>query len=302
MYRTTMIATIGSLGEMTEIVNDQSSVASPSRALTALGDWPAGWEVPPAGVVELGPRASDVCVVIPVVNEGERLLAQLGRMAELPERLDIVIADGGSDDGSTDPAALAQLGVRALLVKSDGPALSAQLRLAFAWGLGEGYTGFVTVDGNGKDGVEAIPRFAERLRAGVDFVQGSRYVAGGEEENTPLDRSLGVRLVHAPLLSLASGFRYTDTTNGFRAFSAGLLRDDRVQPFRNVFETYNLHYYLSRRAARLGFRVEEIPVRRIYPKVGKTPTKISGLTARLHILSLLLHTVVGTYDPKRAGE
>jgi dolichol-phosphate mannosyltransferase len=269
------------------------------RRLSSVVRLPDDWEVPSAHVVDLAPRTTDLCVVIPVVDEGERLLAQLRRMAELPERLDFVIADGGSSDGSTDPATLAALGVRALLVKSGGPALSAQLRTAFAWGLGEGYEGFVTVDGNGKDGVEAVPRFAERLRAGVDFVQGSRYIEGGEEENTPLDRSLGVRLLHAPLLSLASGFRYTDTTNGFRAFSAGLLRDDRVRPFRDIFETYNLHYYLARRAARLGFRVEEIPVRRVYPDVGRTPTKISGLTARLHILSLLLHTVVGSYDPER---
>jgi len=218
-------------------------------------------------------------------------------MADIPDRLDVVIADGGSSDGSTEPEKLSSLGVRAVLVKSGGPALSAQLRTAFAWGLREGYEGFVTVDGNGKDGIEAIPAFAERLRAGVDFIQGSRYLEGGHEENTPLDRSLGVRYLHAPLLSLASGFRYTDTTNGFRGFSARLLRDDRVRPFRDVFETYNLHYYLSRRAARLGFRVEEIPVRRVYPDVGRTPTKISGLNARLHILGLLLRTVLGAYDP-----
>lgn len=262
---------------------------------------PDHWQVPEARLTELAPRSSDLVVVVPVVDEGDRLLAQLRRMADLPERLDVVIADGGSTDGSTEPGRLAGLGVRALLVKSGGPALSAQLRTAFAWGLDEGYDGFVTVDGNGKDGVEAIPAFAERLRAGVDFVQGSRYLPGGQEENTPLDRSLGVRWLHAPLLSLASGFRYTDTTNGFRGFSARLLRDDRVRPFRDVFETYNLHYYLSRRAARLGFRVEEIPVRRVYPERGETPTKISGLRARLRILGLLLRTVLGGYDPKEGS-
>ena len=271
----------------------ESGQVRPSPLLTAPGDW----QVPETRVVELAPRSSDLCVVVPVIDEGERLLDQLRRMADLPERLDVVLADGGSTDGSTEPGRLGSLGVRTLLVKSGGPALSAQLRMAFAWGLGEGYAGFVTIDGNGKDGVEAIPRFAEALRRGADFVQGSRYLEGGVEENTPLDRALAVRWLHAPLLSLAAGRRYTDTTNGFRGFSARLLKDGRVRPFRDVFDTYNLHYYLAIRAPRLGLRVEELPVRRVYPSRGHTPTKISGLGSRLHILKLLLLAVAGRYDP-----
>ena len=43
----------------------------------------------------------------------------------------------------------------------------------------------------------------------------------------------------------------TDTTNSFRAFSAGFLSDPRVAPFRAVFDSYNLPYYLAVRAAEL---------------------------------------------------
>ena len=63
-------------------------------------------------------------------------------------------------------------------------------------------------------------------------------------------------------LKKAAGFRYTDTTKGFRAFSSKFLVDPRVQPFRDVFDTYNLRYHLAIKAARLGYRVKEIPVRR----------------------------------------
>ena len=42
------------------------------------------------------------------------------------------------------------------------------------YALGEDYEGFVLLDGNGKDGVEAIPSFFAALDEGFDYVQGSR--------------------------------------------------------------------------------------------------------------------------------
>src|SRR5262249_53058759 len=148
-------------------------------------------------------------------------------------------------DSSGDPASLRDYPVRALLAKTGPGKLSAQLRMLLDYGLNEGYEGFVLIDGNGKDGVEAIPSFLASLDQGLDYVQGSRYVPGGQEIHTPWDRKLGVALLHAPVISLAAGFRYTDTTNGFRALSRRVLLDPRVRPFRDVFDSYNLHYYLS---------------------------------------------------------
>ena len=245
-------------------------------------------EVPAYDVHEFRPRRTRYAVLIPVINEGERLLKQLRGMEFLDGQGDIIIGDGGSRDTSGDPAVLRGLPVRALLVKTGSGKLSAQMRMLLDYAAKQGYEGFVFIDGNGKDGVEAIPAFFEALDDGFDYVQGSRHLPGGEEVNTPWDRRLGVMLVHAPLISLAAGFRYTDTTNGFRAISRRVVLDPRVQPFRDIFDTYNLHYYLSVRIPRLGFRVKEIPVRRAYPATGAIPSKIGGVKAKLHIIKLLL--------------
>src|SRR5262249_56008543 len=109
-------------------------------------------------------------------------------------------------------------GWRAVVVKTGPGRLSAQLRMAYAWALDEGYRGVITVDGNGKDGVKAIDAFVAALDAGYDYVQGSRYIAGGKAINTPFDRKLAGRLIHAPLLSVAGRRWYTGTTSGFRAY------------------------------------------------------------------------------------
>jgi glycosyltransferase involved in cell wall biosynthesis len=232
-----------------------------------------------------------------VLNEGERVRRQLQQMQALTELGDLVIADGGSTDGSLAADFIEPLGVRTLLTKTGPGRLSAQMRMAFAYSMNEGYEGVVVVDGNNKDGIEALPSFYAALDEGLDHVQGSRYVPGGKAINTPFLRHWGVLLLHAPLISLAARQRYTDTTNGFRAYTRRFLTDPRVQPFRDVFVGYELHYYLAIRAARLGFRVREIPVTRAYPKTGKTPTKISGWRGNWLVFRTLLATATGRFDP-----
>src|SRR5207249_1793252 len=131
----------------------------------------------------------------------------------LADRIDVVVADGGSTDGSLALDTLGEFKLRALLVKRGPGRLSAQMRMAFAFAIDERYDGVVVIDGNGKDDVSAVPRFIELLDEGYDHVQGSRYIPGGRGISTPVTRTLGVRLLHAPLISLAALQRYTDTTN-----------------------------------------------------------------------------------------
>ncbi len=261
---------------------------------------PPEWRVPDFEAFELAPRTSRNVVLIPVLNEGERIRRQLAAMVAVPGIPDVVITDGGSTDGSLDPAWLERHKVRALLVKRGPGRVGAQLRIGFAWALLQQYDGIVTIDGNGKDGVDAIPSFVAALDEGWDFVQGSRFATGGRAVRTPLSRLLAITLLHAPAVSLAARFRYHDTTNGFRAHSRRLLLDPRVQPFRDVFIGYEILWYLAARAGRLGMRVKELPVSRSYPEKGPTPTKIHTRTG-LTIVGELWSLLRGAYDPPEAA-
>ncbi len=268
-----------------------------NSALSIPTDYRSSWQVPSFTTTMWEGRQHPWCIVIPVINEGDRIKNLLARMAALSISAvaDVIIVDGGSTDGSLEIEYLRSNGVRGLLVKSGPGKLSAQLRCAYSFALDQGYEGIVTIDGNDKDDPDAIPQFIDALREGVDFVQASRYIQGGVAENTPLSRDLAIRLIHAPLLSFASGFRWTDTTQGFRAYSRRMLLDPKLAPFRDIFASYELLAYLSYRAPKLGYRCIELPTVRRYPK-GEVPTKISSLRGNLSVLTVLFRACAGAYN------
>lgn len=255
--------------------------------------------VPDFDCVEYKEKQSKYCLCIPIINEKENIKMELvrARMNKVHTICDIIICDGGSTDGGTDSEMLAALGVRALLTKKGPGKQGAQLRMGFYWALIMGYEGFVTIDGNNKDSIEDVYKFIEKLEAGFDFVQGSRFVKGGQAVNTPISRHLAVKLIHAPVISLTAHEKFTDTTNNFRGYSKKYLTHPLVQPFRNIFKTYELLAYLSTRASQLHLRTCEVPVTRAYPNDGKIPTKISPIKGNALLMKILLENAAGKYNP-----
>lgn len=243
-------------------------------------------------------KSTKYCVIVPVINESERIQTQLKKMKNISKDIDIIIADGGSTDGSLELEFLKNCNVRALLIKQDKGKLSAQLRMAYKFALDEGYEGIVTVDGNGKDSVESIYEFIKRLDDGYDMIQGSRFIPGGAAINTPKIRHFAVKLIHIPAVSLIAGFKYTDTTNGYRGYSKKYLEHSEVEPFRDIFDTYELLAYLSVKAPRLGLKTCEVPVTRTYPADGKVPTKISSFRGNFLLIEILWHLTTGKYNVK----
>ena len=256
---------------------------------------PSHYQVPKYEEVFTLEKKHDYCVVIFVINEGDKLHKQLQRMNNCDLNVDIIISDGKSTDGSTEISTLKELGVNTLLVKKDVGKLGSQMRIAFSWALEKGYKGIVVIDGNNKDSVENINDFVNKLEQGYDHIQGSRFIPGGKAINTPKSRLLGLKLLHVPMMRFASGFKYTDTTNGFRAYSSKLLLADNMAVFRDVFTSYEFHYYLAIESVKQGYKCLEIPVTRIYPK-GKVPTKISPIRGNVNVVLTLFKVCLGKFS------
>lgn len=249
---------------------------------------------------EFHKKRTKYCLCIPIINEAERIHLQLERAQKsgVDQIVDIIICDGDSTDGSTALSKMEFFGVNTLLVKKGFGKQGAQLRMGFWFALERGYEGVLTIDGNNKDSIESVPLFLEKLEQGYDFIQGSRYVEGGKAINTPLLRSFAVKFIHSPMISITAGHKFTDSTNAFRAYSEKYLRHPKVQPFREVFLTYELLAFLSVRAAQLGLKVGEVPVERSYPKKGKVPTKISFFKGNMNLIKILFANFKGNYNPQ----
>lgn len=252
--------------------------------------------MPKYELIEFQKKKTKYCICIPVLNEGEKFKKQLEKLQPCSKLADIIISDWGSTDESTNPKFLKKMRVKTLLTLKSPGRQGTQLRMAFSYALKRGYKGVIQIDGNNKDGVEAIPDFIKALEDGYDYIQGSRFIEGGKAVNTPPLRYLAVRLLASPILSLGARHWYTDVTNGFRGYSKKYLIHPKVQPFRDIFINYEFNMYLTVRANQLGLKTKEIPVSRKYAK-GKVHTKISFLKGNLFFLLSQLKSAIGYYNP-----
>lgn len=243
----------------------------------------------------------EVLLLLPVLNEADRLTKQLEKLSRVNVNLDFLVIDGGSYDDTLKLS----LGLLRNCIgickfeKSQG--LSEQLRYGIAFAKAENYKFLIIMDGNNKDDPKSLDDFISTLEKGADFVQGSRFLKGGKHANTPWLRYFGIKLLYAPLTSLAANFRYTDPSNGFRGFRVEKLFDERISPLREAFLTYELVAFLPIRFGQLAMKIVEIPVSREYPKMGKVPTKIKGIEGHLRLLKILIKASLGRYSPG-AGE
>jgi len=255
--------------------------------------------VPDFEYTEYAEKKKAYCLLIPIINEGDRIRKELARAKRfgVSDAVDIIICDGDSTDGCTAEEMLKSMDVNTLLVKKGPGKQGAQLRMGIYYALKRGYEGILTIDGNNKDSIEHVGRFIDKLKEGYDFVQGSRFLEGGHAVRTPVVRLCSVRLIHAPVISLTAKHRFTDTTNNFRAYSRRYLEHKDVRPLRDVFVTYELLAYLSTRATQVGLKACEVPVDRVYPKEGKTPTKISAVKGNSDLMKILIKNLHGDYNP-----
>ena len=125
-------------------------------------------------------------------------------MREIASVADILIADGGSTDGSTNPDVLRALGVRGVVALRQREGLGSQLRAAYACALRE-----VTRESSPSTATTRTIRQRFRsysqLRRRDGLRPGLSLCPGGKAINTPWIRTLGIKLIHAPLVSLAAG-------------------------------------------------------------------------------------------------
>ncbi len=200
------------------------------------------------------------------------------------------VDDGSSDDG---PDLLRRHGIEPLVQPARsgiGAAIKAVVRYARA----HDYDILVVMAGNNKDDPAEIPRLlAPILERGVDYVQGSRFLAGGSSPHLPLFRRIAIQMLSL-LFRIYSRRRCTDLTNGFRAYRLALFDDPRIDIEQDWLDDYEYEYYVHWKAYTLGYEVAEVPVTKTYPGVkGVEYSKIKPITGWWRMLRPFILLALG---------
>ncbi|MCD4654128.1 glycosyltransferase family 2 protein [bacterium] len=214
-----------------------------------------------------------VAVVIPVYNE-ESIIG--GVLDKIPrDQIDqVIIVDDGSSDKT--PEVLRERSDWLEVIRHEEQKfIGVSIRDGLVRAMELEMDVVVIFAGNGKDDPQQIPRLLKPiLEQGYDYVQGSRYLEGGQFNKMPRHRRLVTRL-YPVLLRILTGFKATDGTNGYRAYRLDILRNRKLdinQPWLDEC----LEYYLALRILQLKYKATEVPVSKIYPqtKVYKRYTKV----------------------------
>src|SRR5215475_5124 len=124
---------------------------------------------------ELETRPVELSVVMPCLNEADTLAECIEKVRRVlcEHRIagEIIVADNGSTDGSSDIAA--RMGARVVRVKEKGYGNALRGGTASARGK---YV--ITVDADNSHDLAEIPTFLKRLQSGYDLVIGNRFTGG----------------------------------------------------------------------------------------------------------------------------
>ncbi len=206
--------------------------------------------------------------------------------------LDFLIVDDGST--SQDAEEIARRFHFSYLRNERRRGVGYSIRRGYDFGLEKDYGILMTMAGNNKDNPEELDRLLDPIvQDKADFIQGSRYLSGGNFGNMPFYRFVTTRYIHPLLFSLAAGKRITDSTNGFRAIRDSLLRDPALDWHAPWLDQYELEPYIFCKAIRLKYRVSEVPVTKIYPDKKLGYSKMKPVVGWWSILKPLIYLLLG---------
>jgi dolichol-phosphate mannosyltransferase len=205
------------------------------------------------------PGAGRGLVITPTYNERENLPRLVPAILQRDARLDLLIVDDGSPDGTGEMAdAIAAEDSRVHVLHRPGKlGLGTAYLEGFRWGLAHGYDWLFQIDADFSHDPAHLPLFMEALQ-NYDVVLGSRYLEGRlTVVNWPIARLLLSYFANV-YARRVTGMPVADATGGYKAFRRAVLEGidlDRVES-----EGYAFQIEMTMRAWQKGFRIAEIPI------------------------------------------
>jgi dolichol-phosphate mannosyltransferase len=204
------------------------------------------------------PASDRVLVIVPTYNEARNLPEIVPAVLRESNRLEVLVVDDNSPDGTGDLAdALAAGNPRVhVLHRQAKEGLGRAYIAGFRWALERGYGAICEMDADFSHDPKFLPRFLDAL-VDADLVLGSRYATGVNVINWPISRlllSLGANFY----ARVITGLPLSDSTGGFKCFRRQVLAAIDFDKVKS--NGYAFQIEMSFRAWKKGFRLKEIPI------------------------------------------
>ena len=216
-------------------------------------------------------------VVIPTYNEAANLTNLVPQVLAQDPRLDILIVDDNSPDGTGQLAeTLRQQEPRLSVIHREGKlGLGTAYIAGFRWALERDYAFVFEMDADFSHDPVYLKDFLKAI-AGADLVLGSRYLGGRVAvANWPMAR-LMLSYSANIYARWVTGLRVWDLTGGFKCFRRRVLEAMDLSQVRS--NGYAFQIEMSVRAWRKGFVLKEIPI--VFVDRTEGSSKMNGAIVR----------------------
>jgi glycosyltransferase involved in cell wall biosynthesis len=222
-------------------------------------------------VVRALPSDPLLSVVMPVFNERTTVEAIIRRVLAVPMRIELIVVDDGSTDGSGEILDELKASLPFTLLRQPNAGKGAALRRGFAAVSGDMV---IIQDADLEYSPEEYPQLVDLIRSGhADVVYGSRFL--GRHRVFLFTHYLGNRVV-----TLATNILYntmlTDMETCYKVMRVEVLRSFKVES-----NGFGIEPELTAKIFKRGYRVYEVPITysgRGYDE-GKKITWVAGLVA-----------------------
>ena len=168
--------------------------------------------------------------------------------------LRVIVVDDGSQDKT---AELAKLAGAQVLVHPQNMGKGAALKTGFHAARDADI--IITMDSDGQHEAGQIPRLLDPLLKGeADVVNGSRYLNGNGDTETPAYRRVGQNVLDTAT-NISGKINVTDSQSGFRAFAG-----HTIPVFRFHSHDYTIESEMLIEAAKAGLRIVEVEISATY--------------------------------------
>jgi dolichol-phosphate mannosyltransferase len=198
-------------------------------------------------------------VIVPTYNESENLPRLIPSVLSRDPRLEVLVVDDASPDGTGVMADRIAAGEPRVHVLHRGGKLGLGTAYldGFRWGIARRYDVLFEMDADFSHDPAHLPQFLDAIER-YDVVLGSRYLEGRVTVvNWPIGRLLLSYFANV-YARWVTGLPIADATGGFKAFRREVLEAidlDRVES-----NGYAFQIEMSFRAWKKGFRLGEIPI------------------------------------------